>query len=385
MTTSSTVTASSEAASSGVPLLDLGAQYVQIARELEAAVLAVLRSGRYILGPEVDALEGEVADYCGCAYGIAVSSGTDALLVCLMAEGVGPGDEVIVPDYSFFATAGVVSRLGATPVFVDIDPSTFNIDVMEAEAAITGRTKAIIPVHLFGQVAEMEPLLELAKGAKVVVIEDAAQSIGAEYHGKRAGSMGHYGCLSFFPSKNLGGVGDGGMVVTKDPARAEKIRILRAHGARPKYYHRYVGGNFRLDAIQAAALRVKLKYLDGWTAARQANAAWYRVALRGLPGLSLPGEAPARRHVYNQFIITAEQRDVLRAGLNRRGVANEIYYPVPFHRQPCFADVPSSCRDYPASDLAAASSLAIPVYPEVTSAMRETVAAEIREILGSRS
>lgn len=384
MMTSSTVAGWPDPAPLLIPLLDLGAQYATIGAELEEAVVRVPRSGHYILGPEVEALETEVAAYSGCAHGIAVSSGTDALLVCLMAEGVGPGDEVIVPDYSFFATAGVVSRLGAMPVFVDIDPKTFNIDVTAAAAAVTERAKAIIPVHLFGQMAEMAPLLDLAKEKHLIVIEDAAQSIGAEYRGHRAGSIGHYGCLSFFPSKNLGGIGDGGMVVTNDAARAEKVRILRTHGAWPKYYHRLVGGNFRLDAIQSAALRVKLQYLDGWTEARQENAAWYRAALSDVVGIAPLMEVPGRRHVYNQFVVTSPSRERLREGLKAASVGSEIYYPVPFHRQKCFAEVPSARKPFPVSDWAAESSMAIPIYSELSLAMRESVVSRIREILESK-
>jgi dTDP-4-amino-4,6-dideoxygalactose transaminase len=365
-----------------VPLLDLGAQYRTIGAELEEAVLRVMRSGHYILGPEVEAFEAEAAAYSGCAHGIAVSSGTDALLVCLMAEGIGPGDEVIVPDYSFFATAGVVCRLGATPVFVDIEPETFNIDVAAAVAAVTPKTRAIVPVHLFGQMAEMDPLLALAKERDLVLIEDAAQSIGAEYRGRRAGSMGHYGCLSFFPSKNLGGLGDGGMVVTNDAARAERVRILRAHGAKPKYHHQLVGGNFRLDAIQAAALRVKLRHLDGWTAARQANAEWYRRELTPVPDARPPLEVPERRHVYNQFVLTTPRRDALRDILSADGIGTEVYYPVPFHRQPCFGDVPSARAGFPAADAAAETSVAIPIYPELDEQMRRTVVSRIAAGLG---
>jgi len=366
-----------------VPLLDLGAQYAGIGAELEDAVLRVLRSGHYILGPEVEALESEVAAYSGCAHGVAVSSGTDALLVCLMAEGIGPGDEVIVPDYSFFATAGVVCRLGATPVFVDIEPDTFNIDVEAAGAAVTSRTKAIIPVHLFGQMAEMDPILKLAEEAGLVVVEDAAQAIGAEYHRHRAGSMGHYGCLSFFPSKNLGGIGDGGMVVTNDAARAESVRILRTHGARPKYHHKLVGGNFRLDAIQAAALRVKLRHLDEWTEARQLNASWYGAALAGVQGISPPSVSSDRRHVYNQFVVKTSRREAHRVGLAEAGIGSEIYYPVPFHEQRCFASVPSARSAFPISERAAATSLAIPVYPELTPEMREASVTRIVAVLGA--
>lgn len=383
MTTSSTAAASPEPVVLPVPLLDLGAQYAAIGAELEEAVLRVLRSGHYILGPEVEALEAEVAAYSGCAHGVAVSSGTDALLVCLMAEGIGPGDEVIVPDYSFFATAGVVCRLGATPVFVDIEPDTFNIDVEAAAAAVTSRTKAIVPVHLFGQMAEMDPILKLAENAGLVVVEDAAQAIGAEYHGHRAGSMGHYGCLSFFPSKNLGGIGDGGMVVTNDAARAERVRILRTHGAKPKYHHQFVGGNFRLDAIQAAALRVKLRHLDSWTAARQENATGYRDDLASVPSVILPVEAPGRRHVYNQFVVMTLERERLRTGLSDAGIGSEVYYPVPFHRQRCFAHLSSAAATFPASVAAAETSLAIPVYPEMTASKLKAVSRTVAALLGA--
>ncbi len=382
MTTSSTAAASSDTRMGPVPLLDLGAQYRTIGAELEEAVLRVMRSGHYILGQEVEAFEAEAAAYSGCAHAVGVSSGTDALLVCLMAEGIGPGDEVIVPDYSFFATAGVVCRLGATPVFVDVDPETFNIDVSAAAAAVTSKTRAIVPVHLFGQMAEMDPLLDLAKDRDLVLIEDAAQSIGAEYRGRRAGSMGHYGCLSFFPSKNLGGIGDGGMVVTNDAERADRIRMLRVHGAKPKYHHAVIGGNFRLDAIQAAALRVKLRHLDGWTAARQANATWYRSAFAGAPDLVVPVERPGRRHIYNQFVVRTPRRDELRAALGAAGIGTEVYYPVPFHRQACFANVPSARREFPVSAAAAATSLALPVHPELTVAQREAVAYRIAKTLG---
>ena len=259
-----------------VPLLDLQAQYRTVQAEVEAAVLAVLRSGHYILGPKVEECERAIAAYCQCAHGVGVSSGSDALLACLMAEEIGPGDEVITTPYTFFATAGCIARVGATPVFVDIDPRTYNIDPTLIEERITPKTRAIIPVHLFGQCAEMDPILDVARRHNLIVIEDAAQAIGAEYTGRRAGSMGHYGCLSFFPSKNLGCAGDGGMIVTQDLKRADKLRILRAHGSKPKYHHKLIGGNFRLDPLQAAVVSAKLPHLDGWTARRQANADHYR-------------------------------------------------------------------------------------------------------------
>ncbi|UCG41754.1 MAG: DegT/DnrJ/EryC1/StrS family aminotransferase, partial [candidate division WOR-3 bacterium] len=258
-----------------VPLLDLKAQYDSIKPEIDAAIAGVIESQRFILGPQVKACEEAVASYCGCALGVGVSSGTDALLISLMAEGIGPGDEVLTTAYSFFATAGCIARLGAKPVLVDIDPATCNIDPAKLEKRITRSSRAILPVHLFGQMADMDPIMDIARRNNLVVIEDAAQAIGAEYKGRRAGSIGNHGCFSFFPSKNLGAFGDGGMVVTDDPKRAERLRVLRAHGSKPKYYHKIVGGNFRLDALQAAIVLAKLKHLDDWTAGRQTNAKRY--------------------------------------------------------------------------------------------------------------
>jgi len=392
-----------------VPLLDLKAQYTAIRDEIRAAIDRVADAQQFILGPEVEALEREVAAYSGCAYGIGVSSGTDALLVALMAIDIRPGDEVITTPYTFFATAGSIARLGAVPVFVDIDPLTFNIDPTAIEARITPRTRVIMPVHLYGQMADMDPIMDIAQRYGLVVIEDAAQAIGSEYKGRRAGSIGHMGCFSFFPSKNLGGFGDGGMVTTNDAALAERIRLLRGHGAHPKYYHKLIGGNFRLDALQAAVLRVKLKYLDDWTAGRQRNAATYRrlFAEAGLtidppscltagcharnkgdctlpPGrVVLPVEAPDRRHIYNQFVIRVAQRDQVMAALKARQIGHEIYYPVPLHLQECFAYLGQRPGDLPASECAAAETLALPIYPELTDAMLaavvEAVAAGVRE------
>jgi four helix bundle protein len=392
-----------------VPLLDLKAQYTAIRDEIRAAIDRVADAQQFILGPEVEALEREVAAYSGCAYGIGVSSGTDALLVALMAIDIRPGDEVITTPYTFFATAGSIARLGAVPVFVDIDPLTFNIDPTAIEARITPRTRVIMPVHLYGQMADMDPIMDIAQRHGLVVIEDAAQAIGSEYKGRRAGSIGHMGCFSFFPSKNLGGFGDGGMVTTNDAALAERIRLLRGHGAHPKYYHKLIGGNFRLDALQAAVLRVKLKYLDDWTAGRQRNAATYRrlFAEAGLtidppscltagcharnkgdctlpPGrVVLPVEAPDRRHIYNQFVIRVAQRDQVMAALKARQIGHEIYYPVPLHLQECFAYLGQRPGDLPASECAAAETLALPIYPELTDAMLaavvEAVAAGVRE------
>lgn len=352
-----------------VPLLDLKAQYVTIQDEVRAAIDRVLESQHFILGPEVEALEQEVAAYSHCKYGIGVSSGTDALLVALMALDIQPGDEVITTPYTFFATAGCIARLGAKPVFVDIDPLTYNIDTTKIEAAITAQTRAIMPVHLFGQMADMDPIMEMAKRHQLAVIEDAAQAIGAEYKGRRAGSIGDMGCFSFFPSKNLGGVGDGGMVVTNDAALAEKLKLLRGHGAKPKYYHKVIGGNFRLDAIQAAVLRVKLKYLDEWTAGRQRNAAIYRRLFHEMGAVAqvvLPTELPTCSHIYNQFVLRVAQRDALMKHLHEQKIGSEIYYPVPMHLQECFSDLGYHKGDFPFSESAALETFAVPVYPELS-------------------
>ncbi len=359
-----------------VPLLDLKAQYRPLRDEIREAIDRVLESQHFILGPEVAALEEEIAAYSQCNYGIGVSSGTDALLVALMALEIQPGDEVITTPYSFFATAGSIARLGATPVFVDIDPQTCNIDPAKIEAKITPRTRAIIPVHLYGQMAEMDSIMEVARRHNLAVIEDAAQAIGAEYRGRRAGSIGDLGCFSFFPSKNLGGVGDGGMVVTNDAALAERVRILRAHGSSPKYYHKFIGGNFRLDALQAAVLRVKLQYLDEWTAARQRNAAAYRRLFAGHSGESqirLPADSVDGRHIYNQFVIRVPRRDDLLAFLKSRQIGSAIYYPLPLHLQECFASLGYRPGDFPVSEAAARETLALPIYPELTEPMLEQV------------
>jgi len=355
-----------------------------------------MESQVFILGPEVEALEKEVAAYSQCEHGIGVSSGTDALLVALMAIGLKPGDEVITTPFTFLATAGAVARLGARPVFVDIDPHTYDVDAAQIEAAVTAKTRAIIPVHLYGQMADMDPIMEIARKAGLVVIEDAAQAIGAESQGRRAGSIGHLGCLSFFPSKNLGGFGDGGMVVTNDPALADQVKLLRTHGYRPKYYNKVVGGNFRLDAIQAAVLRVKLRHLDSWTQARQRNAATYRRlfheaglavegwsggSMAGRPGVVLPVEAPGGRHIYNQFVIRVDRRDALMAHLKDRKIGTEVYYPVPMHVQECFADLGHQRGDFPVSELAADETVALPVYPELSVEQLEAVVRAVREFL----
>jgi len=318
---------------------------------------------------------------------VAVSSGTDALLAVLMALGVGPGDEVITPTYSFFATAGCVRRVGATPVFVDIDRATFNVDPDAVQRAVTPRTKAILPVHLFGLAADMDPLLAIAARAGVPVIEDAAQAIGATWHGRGAGTVGLAGCFSFFPSKNLGAFGDAGLVTTNDPALARELRLVRNHGAEPKYVHARVGGNFRLDALQAAVLRVKAPHLPSWTDARRRNADRYRALMRdaGLDRvLTLPVEPDGRRHIYNQFVIRGPRRDDLRAHLTDRRIGTEIYYPVPFHRQPCFADLAGAGDAFPVADEAAATSLALPIFGELTADQQRHVAASLAEFYDAR-
>jgi dTDP-4-amino-4,6-dideoxygalactose transaminase len=368
-----------------VPLLDLTAQYRPIREEILRAVTRVCDSQRFIGGPEIDALEAELAASTGAGHAVAVSSGTDALLAVLMAIGIGPGAEVITPTYSFFATAGCVRRLGATPVFVDIDPVTFNVDPAAVERALTPRTRALLPVHLFGLCADMDPLLEIGRTAGVPVIEDAAQAIGSTYRGRAAGTMGFAGCFSFFPSKNLGAFGDGGLVTTGDAALARELRLLRNHGAEPKYVHARLGGNFRLDALQAAVLRVKAPHLGDWTEARRRNADRYRTLFAEYDltdRVTLPIEPADHRHIYNQFVIRVPRRDALRRHLDTRHVGTEVYYPVPFHRQPCFADVPTAGMAFPAADEAAATSLALPIFGELTADQQRHVVAGIAEFFG---
>jgi len=357
-----------------IPLLDLKGQFASIRDEVLEAMHRVVESQHFILGPEVEALEREIADYSNCRFAVGLSSGTDALLAALMALNIGPGDEVLTTVYSFFATAGTISRLGATPVFVDIDPATFNIEPSEIEASITQRTRAIIPVHLYGQMADMHAILRVAEKYDIPVIEDAAQAIGAELDGRRAGSMGIMGCLSFFPSKNLGGFGDGGMVVTNNEELDGRIRQLRNHGFRDKYCAEIVGGNFRLDALQAAVLRVKLKHLDRWTEGRQRNAALYRERLHCAVS---PVELPNRRHIYNQFVIRTAKRDAVHRHLKAEGIASEVYYPVPLHLQPCYTSLGYKSGQLPESERAAAESLALPVYPELSAEMIERVACAV--------
>jgi dTDP-4-amino-4,6-dideoxygalactose transaminase len=370
-----------------VPLLDLDAQYRPLRDELLAAVTRVCDSQRFIMGPEIDGLERELRELLGVKHAIAVSSGTDALLLALMALGIKAGDEVVTTTFSFFATAGAVVRVGAKPVLVDIDPATFNIDPVQAAAAITPRTKAIMPVHLFGLGADMDPLMTAANRAGIPVIEDAAQAIGSTYKSRPLGTIGAFGCFSFFPSKNLGAFGDAGLLTTEDDALAARATLLRTHGMKPKYYHHLVGANFRMDALQAAVLRVKAPHLAAWTAGRQANAARYRqlFANAGLDSLvRLPTEPPDRSHIFNQFVIRTSDRDGLKRHLDGHEIGSEIYYPIPFHLQPCFADLGYRQGAFPHAERAAQESLAIPVYGELTAAQQETVVSTIAQYVHSR-
>jgi dTDP-4-amino-4,6-dideoxygalactose transaminase len=354
-----------------VSLLDLNAHYEKIWDEVQEALKRVLLSKQFILGPEVKELEKEIAAYCQSEYAIGCASGSDAILLALMAIDVGAGDEVITTPYTFFATVGSIVRLGARPVFVDIDEATFNLDVNQLDQAITDKTKAILPIHLFGQCADMDRINQLANAKNIPVIEDAAQAIGAEYKGKRAGSLGTMAAFSFYPSKNLGGAGDGGMLTTNDSALAEKLRALRAHGAKKKYFHDYVGLNSRLDSLQAAILRVKLNYLDEWAEKRRQNAETYRnlfsqteLLRNGL--VKLPVAVEGMLHVYNQFVILVNDRDNLITYLKEQGIGTEIYYPLPLHLQTCFTDLGFKRGDFPISEMASQNSLAIPIYPELS-------------------
>jgi dTDP-4-amino-4,6-dideoxygalactose transaminase len=365
-----------------VPALDLKAQYQTICDEIEAALRDVIENQAFVLGPEVVAFETELARYCGVAHGVGCASGSDALLLPLVALGVGPGDEVITTPYTFFATAGSIWRTGARPVFVDIDPETYNIDPARIEAAITPRTRVIIPVHLYGQTADMERIGAIAAGHRLTVLEDAAQAIGAAYRGKRAGALGHAAAFSFYPSKNLGGFGDAGMVTTDDPGLARRMARLRVHGMEPKYHHHEVGFNSRIDALQAAVLRVKLRHLAAWTEARRAVAGRYRAlfAEHGLEDrIVAPAESPGQFHVYNQFVIrvAATVRDGLRAALAARRIGTEIYYPIPLHLQTCFAALGHAPGDFPHAEAAARETLALPIYPELSEDSQRYVVAAI--------
>jgi dTDP-4-amino-4,6-dideoxygalactose transaminase len=382
-----------------VPLLDLKAQFAQIRAEVMPVIDQVCAGQHFILGQHVRALEEEVAAYCGASEGIGVSSGTDALLLALMALEIGAGDEVITTPFTFFATAGTIARVGARPAFCDIDPHTFNLSPAAVQSFIDnqcavqgghlvnratgGRIKALMPVHLYGQSADMEPLMALARHHHFKVVEDAAQAIGTEYkNGTCAGTFGDVGCFSFFPSKNLGAFGDAGLCTTNDPELAERMRVLRVHGGKPKYFHALIGGNFRIDELQAAVLRVKLKYLDGWTAARQRNAAYYDTAF-GAAGLGAKLRTPLAlqggRHIFNQYIVRAQHRDALKARLTERSIGCEIYYPVPLHLQECFAYLNHRSGDFPHSERAAEETLALPIYPELAQQQLAHVVATIAE------
>jgi len=350
--------------------------------EIKLAVNRVLDSNRFIGGPEIEHFEAEMAEYCGVAHAVGVSSGTDALLVSLMALGIGYGDEVIIPSFTFFSTAGSVRRLGAVPVFCDMEPRSYNLDPEKLAELISPRTKAVIPVHLFGQCADMDPILEVCRHHSLSVIEDAAQAVGARYRGRMAGSMGDTGCFSFFPSKNLGGLGDGGLVTTNDSALAGRIRCLREHGAEHRYYHSLVGGNFRLDAIQAAALRIKLRHVETWHEQRRSNAAGYIEGLSELRNdglIRLPEELTDRRHVFNQFVIRTQERDALQQHLTARRIGTAVYYPVPLHRQQCFADIETANSHLPESEIAAEQVLALPIFPGLSADQRYKVIHGIRE------
>jgi dTDP-4-amino-4,6-dideoxygalactose transaminase len=371
-----------------VPLLDLRSQLELIRDPIFEAITRVVESQQFILGPEVEALEHEIAAYCETRFAVGCSSGTDALLLALMALKVGPGDEVITTPYTFFATAGVVVRLGARPVFVDIDPDTYNIDCIALAQKVTPKTKAIIPVHLYGRTAEMEAINAVAARHGIAVIEDACQAIGAECRRRKAGGLGTVAAFSFFPTKNLGGFGDGGMITTNDPSIAERIRILRVHGMEPKYYHSSVGIMGRLDALQAAVLRVKLQYLESWTAGRQANARCYGSLFeaRGLTGwVTVPREPTSGRHVFNQYVIRvpSAHRDTLRKHLQQRGIGTEIYYPLPLHLQECFATLGYRQGDFPHAERASAETIALPVYSEMTPGQQLHVVNSIAEYVAA--
>ncbi len=368
-----------------VPAMNLREQYDAIRDEIEPVVRHVIESQMFVMGTEVKELEDELASYCGVARGIGCASGTDALLLPLLALNVGPGDEAITTPYTFFATAGSIWRSGARPVFVDIEPDTYNIDPALIEAAITPRTRVIIPVHLYGQTADMDPILQIAREHGLFGLEDAAQAIGAAYHGRRAGGLGHAAAFSFYPSKNLGGFGDGGLMTTGDPVLGRSLARLRVHGMEPKYYHHEVGLNSRLDALQAAVLRVKLRHLDLWTIKRREVAGRYQSLFEahGSKHVTLPVERPGYFHVYNQYVIRvpAPIRDPLRDFLTARQIGTEIYYPIPLHLQPCFAALAHKAGDFPVSESAARETIALPMYAELTEEQQRFVVGSIRQFL----
>jgi dTDP-4-amino-4,6-dideoxygalactose transaminase len=371
-----------------VPLIDLQAQYRPLRDDILSAVARVCDSQRFIMGPEITELEHELGRLLGVEHALAVSSGTDALLLALMAVGIGAGDDVVTSAYSFFATAGSIVRLGARPVFVDIDDETLNIDAAKIAGAITPKTRAILPVHLFGLSADLDPILAEASRAGIPVVEDAAQAIGATYKSRIVGGVGTIGCFSFFPSKNLGGFGDAGLVTTNDGAIAQRAKILRTHGMEPKYHHHVVGGNFRMDALQAAVLRVKAPHLAAWTAARRENASRYRRMFResGLEAVvTLPSEPRDRRHIFHQFVIRTPHRDALKSHLDDARIGNEIYYPMPLHLQPCFAQLGYKEGDFPIAERAAKESLALPIYGELTSDQQQVVVDAVAAFFNDRS
>jgi dTDP-4-amino-4,6-dideoxygalactose transaminase len=361
-----------------IPLINLQAQYQDIKKEVDEAITKVLTAGTYILGPQVAALEEEIASYCGTAYGIGVASGTDALMIALMSLGVEPGDEVITTPYTFFASAEVISWLGATPVFVDIDPKTYNIDVNKIEKKITEKTKAILPVHIFGQIADMDKILYLAGKYRLVVIEDCCQAIGAEYKGRRAGSMGQAGCFSFFPSKNLGGYGDGGMIVTGDREMRDMARMLRVHGSSRKYFHDMTGLNSRLDELQAAVLRVKLRYLDKWHQLRREKGELYNQLFQG-SDIVVPYRETWNDHVYHLYVIRSKKRDAVQKYLLDQGISCGVYYPLPLHLQPAFQYLGYREGDLPEAEAASRETLALPLYPELPEALLKQVAQAVLE------
>jgi dTDP-4-amino-4,6-dideoxygalactose transaminase len=378
------------AKSVAVPALNLKAQYQSIRDEIEPMILGLFESQMFVMGPEVDKLEAELAEYCGVARGVGCASGTDALLLPLMARGIGPGDEVITSPYTFFATAGSIWRTGAKPVFVDIESNSYNIDPERIEAAITPRTKAIIPIHLYGQTADMDPIREIAGKHDLFVLEDAAQAIGAGYKGQRAGSLGDVAALSFYPSKNLGGFGDAGMIVTDDPVLGRSMARLRVHGMEPKYHHHEVGINSRLDAIQAAVLRIKLRHLDEWTLKRREVAGRYRGLFEshGLTNLvGLPREREGYFHVYNQYVVRvpAPLRDPLRDYLTARQIGTEIYYPIPLHLQPCFEALGHKTGDFPIAEAASRETVALPIYPELSDEQQRFVVGSIRQYVDAHA
>ncbi|MBE7443902.1 MAG: DegT/DnrJ/EryC1/StrS family aminotransferase [Planctomycetia bacterium] len=366
-----------------VSSLNLKRQYESIREEIDKAVLAAVASQSFVLGPFVEAFEASIAQFCGIRHAVGVSSGTDAILLALMACGIKNGDEVITTPFTFFATAGSIARLGAVPVFVDIDPSTYNIDGHKISAAINKKTKAILPVHLYGQCAHMDVILEIARANGLMVIEDAAQAIGADYKGRNAGSLGNVGCFSFYPTKNLGGYGDGGLVTTNDDKLAELIKILRVHGSKQKYYHSYIGINGRLDAIQASILSVKLKYLNSWSEKRRSIAAYYHEYLQGLP-IRLPKIESYNTHIFHQYVIATPKRDALMKYLEQQGIETAIYYPVPLHLQKCFEYLDYKCGDLPESERASRETLALPIFPEITQKEQDYVIGHIKKFISAQ-